>query len=182
MRSGRIAGVLIVLWAAASPAFAQTALLKLDTLDKLAAGAKQVVDVTIDEQLLQLASKFLSSVRSSDEREIKEVVKDLKGVYVKRFEFENDGQYSTADVEPVLRQLRGSGWTRIVGVTSKKEFQNVEVFIMSEASVVKGIAVVAAQPRELTVVNVVGPIDVDRLSRLQGQFGIPSLDLGSKPR
>ena len=101
---------------------------------------------------------------------------------MKRFEFESDGQYSSADVEPILTQLRGSGWTRIVGVTSKGEFRNIEVFVMTEASIIKGIAVVAAEARELTVVNVVGPIDVDRLSRLEGQFGIPSLDLGNKPR
>ena len=138
--------------------------------------------MTVDEQLLQLASKFLSSTRSADEREIRELVKDLKGVYVKRFEFDTDGQYSSADVEPVLKQLRGAGWARIVGVTSKREFTNIEVFVMTEASIIKGIAVVAAEPRELTVVNVVGPIDVDRLSRLQGQFGIPSLDLGNKAR
>jgi Domain of unknown function (DUF4252) len=182
MKSGRIVSALIIVFATASPALAQTALLKLDNLDKLSASAKQVVDVTVDEQLLQLASKFLSSTRSADEREIRELVKDLKGVYVKRFEFDTDGQYSSADIEPVLKQLRGSGWARIVGVTSKREFTNIEVFVMTEASIIKGIAVVAAEPRELTVVNVVGPIDVDRLSRLQGQFGIPSLELGDKPR
>lgn len=177
----RIASALIVLMTAASPAVAQTPQLKLDDLNKLAGSAKQVVDVTIDQQLLQLAAKFLSSSRSADEAQIKELVKDLKGVYVKRFEFDADGRYSNADVEPVLKQLRGSGWSRIVGVTSKGEgAQNVEVFIMSDAQLIKGIAVVAAQPRELTVVNVIGPIDVDRLSRLQGQFGIPSLELPSK--
>ena len=182
MKSRRIVSALIIVFATASPTLAQTALLKLDNLDKLSVSAKQVVDVTVDEQLLQLASKFLSSTRSADEREIRELVKDLKGVYVKRFEFDTDGQYSSADIEPVLKQLRGSGWARIVGVTSKREFTNIEVFVMTEASIIKGIAVVAAEPRELTVVNVVGPIDVDRLSRLQGQFGIPSLELGNKPR
>lgn len=178
----RIAIALAVWLTAAAPAAAQTALLKLDNLDRLAANATQVVDVTVDEQLLQLASKFLSTTRSANEREIRELVKDLKGVYVKRFEFDRDNQYSPADVEPVLRQLHGTGWSRIVGVTSTKEVKNVEVFLMTEASVIKGIAVVAAQARELTVVNVVGPIDVERLSRLEGQFGIPPLDLGSNPR
>jgi Zn-dependent alcohol dehydrogenase len=182
MKRGRIGSALIILLATASPALAQAALLKLDTLDRMAASAKQVVDVTVDEHLLQLASKFLSSTRSPDEREIKELVKDLKGVYVKRFEFDTSGQYSSTDVEPVLKQLRGPGWTRIVGVTSKSQYKNIEVFLMTEASVIKGIAVVVAEPRELTVVNVVGPIDVDRLSRLEGQYGIPRLDLGSKPR
>jgi len=177
----RIAGALIVVMALASPALAQQ--LKMDNLNKLSDAARQVVDVTIDEQLLQLASKFLSSSRSADEAEIKELVKDLKGVYVKRFEFDTDGKYSTADVDPILKQLRGPGWSRIVGVTSKAAAgQNVEVFIMFDAALIKGIAVIASQPRELTIVNVVGPIDVDRLSRLQGQFGIPSLELPSKPR
>jgi biopolymer transport protein ExbD len=177
----RIASALTVLMMAASPAVAQQ--LKLDNLNKLSDAARQVVDVTIDEQLLQLASKFLSSARSADEAEIKELVKDLKGVYVKRFEFDTDGKYSTADVDPILKQLRAPGWSRIVGVTSKGgDNPNVEVFIMSDANLIKGIAVIASQPRELTVVNVVGPIDVDRLSRLQGQFGIPSLELPSKPR
>lgn len=166
----------------AQPVRAQTALLRMDNLDKLAGSASQVVDVTIDEQLLQLASKFLSSTRSADEREIKELVRDLKGVYVKRFEFDRDGQYSEADIQPVLKQVRASGWARIVGVTSTREYKNIEVFVMTEGSLIKGIAVVAAQPRELTVVNVVGPIDIDKLSRLQGQFGIPQLELGSPQR
>ena len=182
MRHARIAFALLVWIIAARPALAQNAQIRMDNLDKLAAGASQVIDVTIDEQLLQLASKFLSSTRSPDEAQIKELVKDLKGVYVKRFEFDGDGKYSTADIDPVLKQLRTSGWSRIVGVTGTKEIKNIEVFIMSEGSLIKGIAVVAAQPRELTVVNVVGPIDVDRLSRLQGQLGIPDLDLGRTPR
>jgi Zn-dependent alcohol dehydrogenase len=178
----RITFALLIWIVAARPASAQTAQLRMDNLDKLAAGAAEVVNVTIDEQLLQLASKFLSATRSADEREIKELVKDLKGVYVKRFEFDTDGAYSQADVDPLLKQLQTPAWSRIVGVTSTREVKNIEVFIMSEGSFIKGIAIVAAQPRELTVVNVVGPIDIDKLSRLQGQFGIPQLDLGSKPR
>lgn len=178
----RIASALMVMLTAASPVFAQQ--LRLDNLDKLSSGARQVVDVTIDEQLLKLASKFLSAARSPDEAEIKELVKDLKGVYVKRFEFDTDGKYSQSDLDPILKQVRAPGWSRIVGVVEKGvDAKNVEVFIMmDDASLIKGIAVVAAQPRELTVVNVVGPIDVDRLSRLQGQFGIPPLELPSKPR
>src|SRR5262245_24204630 len=172
----------LLVWMIAAPAFAQNPQLKIDNLDRLAASAAQVVDVTIDQQLLQLASKFLSATRSPDEKDIKELVQDLKGVYVKRFEFDREGQYSQSDLDPVLKQLRTPGWARIVGVTSSREVKNIEVFMMTEGALIKGIAVVAAQPRELTVVNVVGPIDIDKLSRLQGQFGIPKLDLGSTPR
>ena len=182
MGSLRIAGAMMISLVASGPVFAQNALLKLDNLARLANSASQVIDVTVDERLLQLASKFLSATRSDNEREIKELVRDLKGVYVKRFEFASEGQYTNADVEPILRQLRSSSWSRIVGVTSTRDYKNIEVFMMTKGSLIEGIAVVAAQPRELTVVNVVGPIDVDKLSRLQGQFGIPQLDLGRNPR
>ena len=180
MRNLRVVCVLLI--GLVVPLRADAQQLKLDSLARLANSASQVIDVTVDEQLLQLASKFLSATRSSDEREIKELVRDLKGIYVKRFEFDSDGQFSNTDIEPILKQVRSSGWARIVGVTSAKQYKNIEVFIMTEGSIIKGLAIVAALPRELTVVNLVGPIDIDRLSRLQGQFGIPELDLRSTPR
>ena len=37
--------------------------------------------------------------------------------------------------------------------------------------------VIAAEPRELTVVNIVGTIDPAQLSDLGGRFHIPGLDL-----
>lgn len=182
MRIRHVVFALLIGMVAAAPVSAQNAQLKMDSLDKLAGAASQVVDVTVDQQLLQLASKFLSATRSPDEKEIKDLVADLKGVYVKRFEFERDNQYSSSDLDPILKQLHTSAWSRIVGVTAPKEYKNIEVFVMSDQSLIKGIAVVAAQARELTVVNVVGPIDIEKLSRLQGQFGIPQLDLGKTPR
>ncbi len=40
---------------------------------------------------------------------------------------------------------------------------------------ITGLVIIAAEPRELTIVNLVGPIDLDRLAGLQGQFGIPKI-------
>ena len=36
-----------------------------------------------------------------------------------------------------------------------------------------GLAVIASEPREFTIVNIVGSIDIDKLAKLEGQFGIP---------
>ena len=69
-------------------------------------------DWTLDEKMIQLAGKFLSGKRSSDEAKIKELIAGLKGVYVKVFEFDKDGEYSDADLDPLRAQLRASGWTR----------------------------------------------------------------------
>ena len=149
----------------------------ISDLDKLVDKATRVVDVTLDRKMLQLAAKFLSSTRSPDEAEIKELVSGLKGVYVKYFEFDKEQQYSPSDIEPILAQLKGSSWSRMVGVSSTKTGEKVEVYLMSNGDTINGLAVVAAEPKELAVVNIVGNIDIERLARLEGQFGIPKLNL-----
>jgi len=39
------------------------------------------------------------------------------------------------------------------------------------------MAILTAEPRELTVVNIVGQIDMDKLGELSGKFGVPSVDV-----
>ena len=34
---------------------------------------------------------------------------------------------------------------------------------------------IASEPREFTIVNIVGSIDIDKLAKLEGQFGIPQV-------
>ena len=40
-----------------------------------------------------------------------------------------------------------------------------------------GLALIASEPRQFTIVNIVGAIDLDKLHKLEGQFGVPKLDL-----
>ena len=177
----RVVSLLLITLLAATPMRAaiqdDPAKIVISDLDKLVDKATRVVDVTLDRKMLQLAARFLSSTRSPDEAEIKELVSGLKGVYVKYFEFDKEQQYSLADIEPILAQLKGSSWSRMVGVSSTKTGEKVEVYLMSTGDTINGLAVVAAEPKELAVVNIVGNIDIDRLVRLEGQFGIPKLNL-----
>ncbi len=151
-------------------------------LDKLATKASESVEITIDERLLKLAAKLLSS-STPDEARIKELVAGLKGVYVRSYEFDQPGGYSSSDVEEIRAQLRAPGWSKIVGVRSRKEGENVEVFTLLSGNNIVALAIIAADPKELTLVNIVGPIDLEKLSQLEGQLGIPHLGLeGIKPR
>ena len=171
---------LVVLGAAAT-ALAQNPRIQTSQLDALAAKASQTVDVNIDERLMQLAAKFLSS-KDPDEAKVKELVNGLKGIYVKSFEFENEGQYTEADLEGIRSQLRNPAWNKIVNVSSKKE-GSVEVYLMQIGNQISGLAVLASDPKEVTVVNIIGPVDLDKLTQLEGQFGIPDLEIErSKPK
>lgn len=155
--------------------YGQDAKLQLGKLSDLEAKASEVVDVTLDGKMLQMASKFLSTKRSSDEAKAKELINGLKGIYVKSYEFEKEGQYSAADIDSLRAQLQSPGWQRLVGVRSKKDGEKAEVYIMTSGDNILGLAIIASEPKELTVVNIVGPIDINKLSDLEGNFGIPSL-------
>ena len=115
--------MLLLIGGAAITAHAQGAKLQMDQLDFLANKASETVDVKLDEHLIGSAAKIFSE---KDDADIKEILKGLKGIYVKSFEFEKAGEYSQADVESVMSQLRGGGWSKIVGVKSKTG-DNVEV-------------------------------------------------------
>jgi Domain of unknown function (DUF4252) len=155
---------------------AQGPKLQLDQLDVLANKANETVDVRLDERLMQMTAKFFSG-QDPDDAEIKEVLKGVKGIYVKSFTFEKDGEYSAAEVEYVMSQLRGGTWNKILSVKSRKDGENVEVYLNMAGDQINGLAVISIDPKEFTVVNIVGPIDLEKLSKLEGQFGVPDLGL-----
>jgi hypothetical protein len=164
-----------LLFGASIVARAQGSRLQLSSLDHLATRASQSVDVNIDERLIRIAAKAFSD-EDPEERAVKKLVIGIKGIYVKSFEFETDGQYTTADVETIRAQLRGPGWTRLINVQSKKD-GNHEVYLLMNGEQIGGLAVLSAEDRQLVVVNIVGPVDLEKLAKLEGQFGIPELGL-----
>ena len=180
----RIRQPLIVLLLIVAPtlvAKAQDSRIQTASLDHLAAKASQSVDVNVDERLMRMAAKVFSD-QDVDERKVKKLVENLKGIYVRSFEFDTSGQYTAADLESIRTQLKGPGWTRMVNVTSKKD-GNLEVYLLFHGEQVNGLAVLHSDEKELTVVNIVGPVDLDKLAQLEGQFGVPELGIETqKPK
>src|ERR1043166_6360774 len=161
---------------------AQAAKLQLDQLDVLANRASETIDGKLDEHLMQTTAKFFSG-KDTDDAEIRDLIKNLKGIYVKSFTFEKENEYSPAELDSVTAQLRGGGWSKIVGIKSKKDGDNVDIYLLTIADQIAGLAVVSAEPKEFTVVNIVGPINLEKLSQLEGSFGVPYLNLPpAKPK
>lgn len=142
-------------------------------LDKLAERATESVDVTLDSSMLQLASGFLSD-GDADEAHIKKIVSKLKGVYVRSFEFDKDGQYSIADVDLMRAKLKSPEWSRIVGVKSMKH-ENADIYVKKNGDAFAGLVVISTEPRELTIVHIDGPINPEDLNELGGHMGIPKM-------
>jgi hypothetical protein len=162
---------LILTTVVALPAAAQR--INLD-FPGLADRAEDVVDVTLDANMLKLAARFLG--KDNDEREIRHMIEGLAGIYVRSYTFSKDGEYDRGLLDRVKSQL-GATWKPLVTVRSKTK-ENVNIMADMRGERVMGLVIIAAEPREFTVVNIVGEIDIDRLSKLEGEFGIPRISKG----
>ena len=173
-----LAGLLLA--ALAASAGAQDARIQMSQLDRFNDMADKIISIDVGESLINLAKSALNPKRSVNEAKIIDILTGLKGVYVKRFEFDKDGAYTAADVDYIRSQFNGPGWEHIANVRSKRE-GNYDVVMMYEGSIIKGLGVLAAEPRALTVVNVIGAIDLAKLRDLEGNFGIPKFGLEQMP-
>jgi hypothetical protein len=138
----------------------------------LAERAENVTEVTLDASMLRMAAKFLSGT-DPDERAVRDMVGGLTGIYVKSYEFDEEGAYDRNLINQVKSQL-GATWKPFVNVRSKTK-ENVTIMADMHGDKVTGLVVISAEPREFTVVSIEGPIDIDRLADLSGQFGIPEI-------
>lgn len=163
------------------PALAQTkGLLRLPEFASLADKASESVNVTLDANLLGLGCRFLDAA-DPEQASAKKVCTGLTGIYVRSYTFETDFAYPKGDVDGVRRQLAGPGWSRIVEARSRKEQTNVDVFVLIDNGKAKGLAIIASEPREFTIVNIVGSIDLEQLHDLEGKFGVPELEIETTP-
>ena len=170
----------LVLTAVLVPAGAQDFRLP-PALDRLAAKAQATVDITLDKSLLGLAARFLSD-KDGDEVRAKRLIAGLNSVTVRSYEFDAAGEYNSADVEAVRVQLQPPAWSRVVGVTSKRNSEDTDVYIKTESNGnVGGVVIIAAEARELTIVYVAGIIDPAQLADLGGRWHIPRIVVGSTP-
>jgi hypothetical protein len=143
-------------------------------LEHLASKATDSVDLSLNTSMLQFAGKFLNG-KDPDEAKVKKLIGGIEGIYVKSFEFQKDGAYTPADLDKVRNQLKAPEWSRIVGVKSSGESENIEVWVRMEKGKVSGVAILSSGPRELTVANLIGNIDLDSLADLGGNFGLPKM-------
>ena len=150
---------------------------QLEALERLAARAEKSVDVSVDEGVLSLAKSFFAKPKDEKAREVAEAIKGLEGVYVRVYEFAGEGQWAESDIADIRRQVAEPGWSRIMSITHKADGRKVEVHLRAAAGKIGGLVVLATEPKQLVVVNMVGDVDVQKLASLQGQFGIPEIDL-----
>jgi hypothetical protein len=158
-------------------AAAMDALIKLPNFDGLADKASESITITLDEQLLKVAARFLSSDDPKDD-DARKFLSGLRGIYVRSFTFRDDFVYPKTEIDAIRKQLTAPAWNQLIDVRSAKEQANVGIYVSLDAhNNANGLVIISTEPRQLTIVNIVGAIDLERLKNIEGKFGIPKMDI-----
>src|SRR5687767_15707110 len=93
-------------------ASAQGAKLELKGLDRLAKLAEETVNLDIPSGMLAFAGAFLND--DADQAVAKQLLSNLKGIYIRSFEFARENAYTADDVDNIRKQLSAPGWSKFV--------------------------------------------------------------------
>src|SRR5262249_11030018 len=140
-------------------ACAQGSQLDIPAFTGLKSKATQSVDITIGPVLLKLA-EMVGPPPGTDRVELKRILSGLSAVRGRSYRFDSDFAYSQSDLEGVRTQLAAPGWTQMVHTQDRGRNEDVDVYVSLDEHLMKGLAVVASNPHEFTIVNIVGSIDL----------------------
>jgi len=158
-------------------ATAQDAMLKLPDFSSLAGKATESVNVTLNPWLLRIAAASMDN-SDADSAATKKLLSAIKSIEIRNFQFATDFAYSAADIDGVRRQLAAPGWSQLMQVHDRKNGKDVDMYIMVENDRTRGFALIASEPREFTIINIVGSISVADLPRLGDHLQLLKLAVG----
>ena len=144
--------------------------LKLSLFDRLKPKASGVVDINVPKNLIDVASAFLGS-SGGDNADLKKLTAGLTSIVVKSFEFDKEGVYTDADVKDLIAELGAPGWDLVVSADEKNEKSRIWIKSSGNGEV-GGLRIMAAEPKELTVVSIGGKVRLEDLKNL-GALGVP---------
>jgi hypothetical protein len=137
----------------------------------LAERATHVTEVTLDKNMLAFAAKFMDD--KDEDKEAKQMIQNLKGVYVREYEFDKDHSYTSDELEGLRKYFERSDWSPMVHERTKAQTEGTDVYVKLVNGQMQGLFVLDAEAKELSLVLILGPIDIDKIGKLGGSFGIP---------
>jgi hypothetical protein len=157
--------------------------LQLPPFPDLKEHATESVDVTLGWMPLHLVA-WLMNDGDPDSAQVRKTLQGLESVQIRSFRFSADYACPQAEIAPLRAQLSAPGWSPLVQVRKRgdqdgKNRENVDIYVALEDKKVKGLVIIACEPREFTVVNIVGTIDLEQIAGLRKTFVPPGK--GSAP-
>jgi Domain of unknown function (DUF4252) len=143
----------------------------------LAARAANVTEVTLGKNMLEFAAKFMDGKKESDVA-TRQLIMGLDGIYVRDYEFDKPGDYSMDHVEQIRRAFETPEWSPMVRERERKTGESTDIMMKMVNGESHGLFILSAEPKELSVVLILGPIRMDDLSKINGVAGIGGMIAG----
>jgi hypothetical protein len=141
---------------------------------ELAARASNVTEVTLGKTMLSFASKVMSG-KDGDEAATRKLIDGLDGIYVREYEFDKEGEYSMEEIEKLRSYFETSEWTPVVRERERKSGETTDVMVKLVNGESHGMFILTVEPKELTIVLILGPVRMEDLGKLRGLSGLGDL-------
>ena len=141
---------------------------------ELAARASNVTEVTLGKNMLTFAAKFKNG-KDQDEAATRRLIEGLEGIYVRSYEFDKEGQYSMDDIEQLRKYFETSEWSPIIREHQRKTGETNDVMVKLVNGEAHGMFILSVEPKELTIVLILGPVKMEDLGKLKGIGGLGAL-------
>jgi hypothetical protein len=172
MKNGILAFVLGGMWMAATAAAQSSPLMLPPQVEKvLESRAANVSEVTLGKNMLQFAAKVMNG-KKGDDAAIRQLILGLDGIYVRDYEFDKPGEYSLDDVAKVRQAFETPEWSPMVRERERKSGESTDVMVKMVNGESHGIFILSAEPKELAIVLILGPIRMEDLGKLKGLAGL----------
>jgi len=154
--------------------------LKLSVFEKLKEKASDVTDLNLSKDLLGLGASFLGK-GDGDAAKVKKLVEGMQGIVIKSLEFEKEGMYGNADIMALIAELGAPGWNLVISADENKNRKGREIariWIKTGSNgEFGGMRIMSAEPRELSVIEIMGKVSLEDLQNLN--IHIPNINLGN---
>jgi hypothetical protein len=122
------------------------------------------------------------SDQDPDAAATKKLLSGIESIRIRSFKFDSDSAYSRTDLEALRRQLYTPGWSSMMSVHDRDKGEDVDMYMLIQNEQTRGFALIATEPREFTIINIVGSIKMDELAKLQKELHLGKSILGRDSR
>jgi hypothetical protein len=173
MKSRVLAALLVTATVGSLTSVAQTSPILLPpAVEKdLSARATNVTEVTLGKNMLEFAAKVMKD-KHGDDAATRQLIMGLDGIYVREYEFEKPGEYSMENVDQIRHAFETPEWSPMVRERERKTGESTDVMMKMVNGESRGLFILSAEQKELSIVLILGPIRMDDLGRISGLAGV----------
>jgi hypothetical protein len=124
--------------------------------------------------MLAFAAKIMNGKNDNDAA-TRRLIEGLDGIYVRDYEFDKAGEFSAEDVEQLRKQFETAEWSSLVKERERKTGESTDIMVKLVNGESHGMFILDVEPKELTIVLILGPIKMEDLGKLKGIGGLSAL-------